>query len=673
MVVLLLGSLRQTIEERKDAHMPYNYFTTKEFKDKYYYTGNDLGVTYQKSHSIFRVWAPLAESVSLILFPTGNDSKGKTYPMKAHSKGTWVLNIPGDLNGIYYNFLVTNSGVTREAVDPYARACGVNGQRGMVVDLSGTNPEGWEQLQTAPLDHFVDIIIYELSVRDFTHAANSKVVKAGKFLGLTETGTKYANLATGLDHLKELGITHVQLMPCYDFFTIDESKLHSAEYNWGYDPQNYNVPEGSYATDPYHGAVRILELKQMIKSLKEANFRIIMDVVYNHTYLSEDSHLNKIVPGYYYRHDAHGNFTDGSGCGNELASERSMVRKMITDSVVYWATEYKIDGFRFDLMGLMDILTINEIRQALNEVDQSIFMYGEGWIGGHSPLPDHKKALKGNVRQLPGTGVFNDDVRDAIKGHVFFAEQPGFVNGATGMEESVKCGIVGATDHDQIDYDQVLYSHFPWAAEPSQSINYASSHDNLTLWDKLLVTNAEDSVGDLISMHKMAGAIVLTSQGIPFLHSGVEMLRTKHGDYNSYRSPDWINEIDWARKKQYQSVFKYFQGLIQLRKTHPAFRLTTAEQIKTCLRFMPMPAGHMLGYQLLEANNDPWKKIVVIFNANKTGQIVTGLPGNHWVMVVNQEHAGIERLGVIKDFEVLVPPLTSLVLVNGECYGQGDI
>ena len=662
MVVLLWTTLSQTIQERKDAPMPENYL------EQYYYSGNDLGVTYQKSHSSFRLWAPTAESVSLVLYPTGNDSDGKIYPMTASQQGTWAIQIPGDLHGVYYNYLVTNNGVTHEAVDPYAKACGVNGQRGMVIDLSQTNPEGWEQLPRPRLDHFVDTIIYELSIRDFTIANNSGVVNRGKYLGLTEENTKYKNVCTGLAHLKELGITHVQLMPCFDFFTIDESKLTTAEYNWGYDPQNYNIPEGSYATDPYHGVVRIKEFKQMIKCLKENNFRVIMDVVYNHTYLTENSHLNKIVPGYYYRQDSHGNFTNGSGCGNELASERSMVRKMIIDSLVYWATEYKIDGFRFDLMALIDILTINEIRQALNAVDPTILMYGEGWTGGHSPLPDHKKALKGNINQMPGTGVFNDDVRDAIKGYVFFAEQPGFINGATGMEESVKCGIVGATAHDQVDYDQVLYSHFPWAAEPSKSINYVSAHDNLTLWDKLIVTNPKDSVADLIYMHKLAGAIILTSQGIPFLHSGIEFLRTKQGDSNSYRSPDWVNQIDWSRKVRYLDVFKYYQGLIRLRKAHRAFRLRTAEEIQKCLRFLPMPAGHMLGYQLSDAAEDPWKKIVVIFNANRQAQLVRNLPGAHWVTVVDQEQAGLEQISVIKSSEVFVPPLAALVLVDGDSY-----
>ncbi|MGB3984342.1 MAG: alpha-amylase family glycosyl hydrolase, partial [Limnochordia bacterium] len=318
-------------------------FSSPGFAEKYHYNGDDLGVTYRPEGCSFRVWAPTAENVILITYPTGHDSAGEYHPMQKSDLGTWHLELPGDLHGTYYNYLVTIDGISAEAVDPYAKACGVNGMRGMVVDLERTNPEGWHQLKTPPLVHFTDAIIYELHIRDFTIDQNSGVTNKGKYLGLTEHGTySPQKLATGLYHLKELGVTHVQLMPVFDFFTVDESKSANPEYNWGYDPQNFNVPEGSYSTDPYNGAVRIRELKQMIKALKEQGLRVIMDVVYNHTYLSRDSHLNIIVPGYYYRQDAHGNFHNGSGCGNELATERFMVRKLIVDSVCYWAREYKI-------------------------------------------------------------------------------------------------------------------------------------------------------------------------------------------------------------------------------------------------------------------------------------------------------------------------------------------
>lgn len=635
----------------------------------YDYHGDDLGATYHKTHTSFRVWSPSASQIILVTYPTGNDSAGEHHPMKSEDHGVWSLDLTGDLNGIYYNYLVTNGEATHYVMDPYAKACGVNGERGMVIDLNTTNPEGWEQVKAYPMDHFTEAIIYELHIRDISVAKNSGIKNFGKYLGLTELGTHSPEkVSTGLSHLKELGITHVQLMPCYDFFTVDETKLITPEYNWGYDPQNYNVPEGSYASDPYHGAVRIREFKEMIKALKDNDLRVVLDVVYNHTYLAEDSHLNKLVPGYYYRQDHHGNFTNGSGCGNELATERFMVRKMIIDSVCYWAKEYKIDGFRFDLMGLMDIVTINEIRSQLNKIDPSIIMYGEGWTGGHSPLPDDLKAIKGNVHQLPGTGVFNDDLRDAVKGHVFFSERAGFVNGATSMENSVMCGIVGAVNHDQVDYNQVLYSHFPWANEPAQSINYASAHDNLTLFDKLKATNPDDSWKDLEAMVKMAGAIVLTSQGIPFLHAGCEFLRTKKGDYNSYRSPDSINQIDWARKAKNYHVFKYYQGLITLRNSHPGFRMRTSEAVKAHLRFLPMPDGHMIGYVIDDAPNEVWEKIVVIFNANVVPKTVKDLPGDDWVVVVDQEGAGVEALEQVDKSHFIVQPLASYVLVDGVSY-----
>lgn len=642
----------------------HSYYTSQEFAEKYHYHGSDLGVTYTKTRSKFRLWAPTAEKVMLIIYPTGGDSSGEHHPMQRAEQGTWVAELSGDLHGVYYNYLTTHDGFTVETIDPYARACGVNGQRGMVVDLARTNPEGWDKLQSPPLAHFTDAIIYELHIRDFTIDHSSGVQQRGKYLGLTEIGTvNREKLFTGLSHLKELGVTHIQLMPIMDFFTVDESKVITEEYNWGYDPQNFNIPEGSYATDPFHGEVRIRELKQMIKTLKEHGFRVIMDVVYNHTYLNYDSHLNRIVPGYYYRQDMHGNFTNGSGCGNELASERFMVRKLIIDSVCYWATEYKIDGFRFDLMGLLDIVTINEIRSRLNAIDPTILIYGEGWTGGHSPLADGLKAIKGNVRQLPGSGVFNDDLRDAIKGHVFFAEQRGFVNGATGMEESIKCGVVAATDHDQVDYSQVLYSRFAWAAEPAQSINYCSSHDNLTLFDKLQKTNPDDSFEDLVAMHKMALAIVLTSQGIPFLHAGSEFLRTKHGHDNSYNAKDAINKIDWSRKTRFYDVFRYVQGLILLRKLHPAFRLRTTEEIRAKLRFLPMPEGHMVGFTITDVEGEPWQQIVVIYNANIAPQTVA-LPGESWVVVVNRERAGTQPLETIKLPYVTVPALSVSVLAD---------
>lgn len=648
--------------------MPYPNFSSQDFFERYHYDG-ELGAIYKHNYTQFRVWAPTATQVWLVTYTSGHEGTGIEIAMDRDVRGTWVTELVGDQYGLYYIYKVLVDGAVYEAMDPYARACGVNGRRGMVVDLARTDPPGWDKLVRPPLSRFVDAIIYEVHMRDVSSHPLSGISHRGKYLGLAERYTKGpGGVWTGLSHLVELGITHVQLMPCFDFATIDESIPSPIEYNWGYDPLNYNIPEGSYASDPFRGEVRIMEFKQMVKALKDAGLRVNMDVVYNHTFYARNSHLNHLVPGYYYRQDPHGRFSNGSGCGNELATERSMVRKMIIDSVRYWVTEYKIDGFRFDLMGLMDIPTINEIRMVLNEIDTSIMMYGEGWTGGHSPLPDHLKALKGNVRQLPGTGVFNDDLRDGLRGHVFYANRPGFVNGGVGMEESIESGIVGAGEHDQVDYNQVIYTQRPWAAEPAQSINYVEAHDNLTLWDKLLAVNPDADDEVLIAMHKLCGAVILTSQGIPFLHAGMEFLRTKYGDCNSYRSPEEINWLDWERKHLYREVFRYYKGLIALRKSHPAFRLSTTGEIQANLRFLPVFDDHVVAYELRGcANGDSWERIIVIFNANFESKAME-LPGQDWVIVVNGEEAGTNMLGIIRGDTVKVPSHSAMVLVDEDSY-----
>lgn len=637
--------------------------------DDLHYDG-DLGALYTPRATLFRVWAPTASSMSLVLYKSGRGGEPvAVHSMRPDVAGTWVFRLPGDCHGIYYNYLVTVNGETHEVVDPYARAVGVNGERGMVVDLRRTNPEGWDALRKPEYVRFTDAVIYELHIRDLTVHKTSGIRHKGKFLGLTERGTRGpGGVSTGLDHLKELGVTHVHLLPVFDFCTVDEADTKTPQYNWGYDPLHYNVPEGSYATDPFDGSVRIRELKEMVKTLNENGIRVVMDVVYNHTFHSVDSHLNRLVPGYYYRSDWTGNFSNGSGCGNELASERSMVRKLIVDSVVYWAREYKIDGFRFDLMGLHDIETMRAVRRALDEVDPSILLYGEGWTGGLSPLPDHEKAVKVHVAQMPGIAVFNDDLRDGIKGAVFDAPVPGFVNGASGCEETVKAGIVGAIYHPQVRFERVRYTKHPWAAEPYQSVNYAESHDNLTLWDKLEATSGQEPEKERIKMQKLSLALLLTSQGILFLQAGMDFLRTKFGDDNSYRSPDRVNAIDWERKARYFHVFEYTRGLIALRKGHPAFRLGSAEAIRRHLRFLDMPRDKMVGYMLFDhAGGDPWERIVVLFNANPHLQWVD-LPGEGWVAVVDGERAGTARLWDVHRDTVAVPARSALVLVDKESF-----
>ena len=508
-------------------------FSTAEFEEAFTYEGNDLGAIWSKDKTAFRLWAPTASDVVLNLYSEGSgDNNIENIAMTKDVKGTWVTEKPGDLDGVYYTYSVTVDGVTKEAVDPYARAAGVNGKRGMVIDLDSTDPDGFLQDEKPALVSPTDSIIYELHIRDFSIDKSSGMQNKGKYIAFTETGTKSSTgEKTGMDYLVDLGITHVHLLPSFDYASVDESKPEDNQFNWGYDPENYNVPEGSYSTDPEHGEVRINEYKQMVQSLHKNGIRVIMDVVYNHTSSSVDSNLNKVVPNYYYRMNEDGTFSNASACGNETASERAMVRKYIVDSVVYWAKEYHVDGFRFDLMGIHDIQTMNEVRKALNEVDPTIVIYGEGWTAGGSPLPDEEKALKANVSSLDAyIGAFSDDIRDGIKGSVFEDMDQGFVNGKTGMEETIKFGVVASTENSQIDYDLVNYSDTWWAKEPTQTINYASAHDNNTLWDKLAISNETDSEEDRIKMNLLSGAIVLTSQGIPFFQAGEEFLRSKPSD-----------------------------------------------------------------------------------------------------------------------------------------------
>ncbi len=649
-------------------------YGTKAFEDAYTYEGNDLGASYTKDSTTFKVWAPTAANVQLLLYNDGYKGEvSKTVPMSRADKGIWETKVTGDIQGVFYNYEVHVDEKINVAVDPYAKAVGANGKRGMVVDLSKTNPDKWASDKKPALKNFTDAIIYELHVRDLSVAENSGITNKGKFLGLTETGTKSPDgLSTGLDHLKELGITHLHLLPSFDYRSIDETKLDENNFNWGYDPENYNVPEGSYSTDPYSGTARIIEFKEMVKTLHENGIRVVMDVVYNHTGATQDSNLNKIVPSYYYR-TLDGAFTNGSGCGNETASERAMVRKMFVDSVVYWAKEYNIDGFRFDLMGLHDLETMRAIRAALDQVDPSIIIYGEGWTGGTSPLPDSQKAIKANTYLLDGIAAFSDDIRDGIKGHVFTAEKPGFVNGLKDMEESIKFGVVASTSHPQIRYSSVVYSDAPWANAPSQTITYASAHDNLTLWDKLAITNPNDSVEDRIKMNKLSSTIVLTSQGIPFIHAGEEMLRTKDRDENSYKSPDSINKIDWSWKKDNSDVFEYYKGLIAFRKAHPALRMMTTEEVQSNLVFfgdgeryydLQLAESNMVGYLISNnANGDSAGTICVLLNANHEDKKVS-IPEGTWQVYINGEKSGTEVLDTVKGSEATVSALSAMVLVR---------
>ena len=660
-------------------------FNSKEFEELYHYNG-ELGALYSKDKTSFVLWSPTATNVKLALFDAGNGVDAKEVKdMTKGENGIWTLDVNGDLNGTYYTYLVNNNGVEKEVTDPYAKAVGVNGNRAMVIDLNSTNPEGWENDVKPEFIDATDAIIYELHIRDFTidESSGASMEVQGKYNGIWESGTTLfgnGDIKTGIDHLKELGITHLHLLPTFDHRSIDETRLDKPQYNWGYDPQNYNTPEGSYSSDPYSAEIRVEEFKKMVMELHKAGIRVVMDVVYNHTGATADSHLNLAVPDYYYRQNKDGGFSNGSGCGNELASERSMVRKMMVDSVKYWAEEYHIDGFRFDLMALHDITTMKEIRTTLDEVDESILIYGEGWTGGDTPLSSEEQALKVNTVKYGDLQIaaFSDDMRDAIKGHVFEDTTPGFVNGFNGLEDVIKFGIVASTKNDQVEYtggpnQYSGYGTTAWANQPYQTVNYASAHDNLTLWDKLQTTNPDATEEELLAMNKMSAALVLTSQGIPFFQAGEEIARTKVNEdgsfnHNSYNAPDSVNKFDWTRKEEYNDLFEYYKGLITLRKAHKSFRMNSTNDIQEGLNFLNVNASNVVAYTLNgEQTNDSWDNIAVIFNSNDN-EVSVELPSSDWTIVVNGEKAGIESLGTIEGNKVVVPAKTSYVLVDTNSY-----
>ena len=629
------------------------------------YTGNDLGAVYSPKMTRFKVWAPEAESVKLNLYKQGEgDNLIEQHIMKKSANGTYVFEKQGDCNGIYYTYTVVNHGEEQEAVDPYTKAAGVNGQRGMVINLAKTNPQGFELDGYRNPEHITDAIVYEGSVRDFTMDESSGVFHNGKFLGLTEANTtNHFGEATALDYISGLGVTHVQILPAFDFETVDE-KNQKAQYNWGYDPDNYNVPEGSYAVSPYDGAVRIQEMKQMVLALHSRGIGVIMDVVFNHTYRRDDSNLQKIVPGYYYRSDETG-YTNGSGCGNEVASDRPMVQKLIVDSLIYWAKEYHIDGFRFDLMGVLDIDTMNVIAERLKEIRPDIYLYGEGWNGGPSSLAEEKRAFKASAKKMPGIGMFNDDIRDTIKGSVFYDDHLGFVNGGTHLENALRYGITGAVAHPQVDYD--AYGSKPWAKEPGQSINYVSCHDNYTLWDKLSVSCPEASEEKKKAMNRLCAAIVFTSQGVPFIQAGEEFLRSKPLPEkkgfaeNSYNMPDEVNSIKWDNKHEYPDMIAYYKGLMALRKAHPVFRMQSEAEMTQNLCFLSDTPENVVAYLLKgKGADDTPENILVIFNGNDE-EILYNLPEGKWNILVDDKTAGADGKKNISE-KADVEPLSALVL-----------
>lgn len=626
-----------------------------------YYPGDDLGAVYSQDSTAFRVFAPTALGVSVMLYSSAQSFTGWEVAMSPDCDGTWLAIVPGDLEGVCYTYRVFHGGSMKEAVDPYARALTVNGGRGVVVDLASTDPAGWADDVRPPLAAATDAVVYEVHVRDFSVSPDSGIKRRGKYLGMSELGTRGpSGVRTGVDHLVELGVTHVHLLPIQDFASVDE--LSSHEYNWGYDPFHFFVPEGSYSCEPEFAPTRLAEVKQMIQALHTAGLRVVLDVVYNHTYSTEGSPLQVIVPGYYHRTDAAGAFTNGSGCGNELATERPMVRKLIIDSLKYWVQEYHVDGFRFDLMALIDCDTMKEIASQLRAVEPSLLLYGEPWTGGPSGLGLTRMFTQGKQRST-GIGMFNDSLRNAIKGDND-GSRPGFVQGAAGCEREIAKGVVAS-----IHYSDGLSG---FAQEPAECVNYVSCHDNLTLWDKIARSNALDSKDDRISMDLLAQAIVLTSQGIPFLEGGAELLRTKKGSHNSYRAGDEVNQFEWRRKCEFSEVFEYYRGLIELRRAHPAFRMTTAAEVCSALGFIPGPPKVVMFELDGNACGDEWGSIVVIYNANRH-EVDVSLPlAGDWAVVVAGRQAGTSPLDdaayMVKDRggrgyeQVRVPGISAMVL-----------
>ncbi len=630
------------------------------------YAGSDLELTVDNSGTHWRLWSPEAEAVKVNIYPSGSNTASiKTIDMTRSTGGTWTASSAEKLYGKYYTFSVKQGGKwLNETPGVWAKAVGTNGHRAAIIDLSATNPEGWATDKGPEIKNINDAVIYEMHHRDFSQHPSSGIVNKGKFLALTEPSTTNATgEATGVDHLKELGVTHVHILPSYDYNSVDEANLQTPQYNWGYDPYNYNAPEGSYSTNPADPATRITEMKEMVKSLHDNGIGVIMDVVYNHTADNDASNFSLTAPGYYYRHRPDGSYSDASGCGNETASERQQMRDYIINSVKYWAKEYHIDGFRFDLMAIHDIETMNQVIAALKEINPNIFVYGEGWTAGDSPLPVDQRALKENVAKMPQIAVFSDDIRDAIKGHYTDAADRGFATGKPGLEETVKIGIVAATDHPQVDYSKGNNSKFAYAAAPTQIINYVSCHDDLMLTDKLRKSMPEATDAERQRAARLAQTIVFTSQGTPFMFAGEEVFRDKKGVHNSYKSPDSINAIDWSLKHANAEQMAYYKELIKLRKEHPAFRMTTAEQVARHLKFDKTEPG-LISYSLIDhANGDAWKEIKLVFNGSESAREVK-IPRGNWTIIAEDGKINASGMGTSKGGKMTVAPTSALILAR---------
>ncbi len=641
-------------------------FDSLSFIENYTYLG-PLGPELEKDALTLRLWAPFAERVVARLYKAAFEPNPFVLLDLTPTKmGAWSGRIPQDCTGLYYTLETTYGGKPGgEAVDPYAISVAPNGRRGYLVDIEKTEPEGWNSDSPPPFLHVNDAFIYELHVRDLSSNPSLNIQHKGKFLGLSELGTRTkSGISTGLDHLKDLGITHLHLLPVFDFDETDDLNYNPEEYNWGYNPRHFNALKGAYSSNPENPEQAIIDFRTAIMELHKAGIRVVMDVVYNHTYSIENSHYHRLVPDYYHR--KYGEiFSNGSGCGNELASERPMVRRMIIDSLLHWAKTFHIRGFRFDLMALIDTITINSAVQELKKLDPGFLIFGEGWTGGLSSLPDEKKCLKANAQKTREVAYFSDDTRDSIKGHVFIGDIKGFINGGEGMEEPIKFAMVACTEHPQVDLGQLIYAKQAWATGPHQTISYFAAHDNHTLFDKLQLTNPDANLLELKRLQKFAGAIVMTLQGIPFLHAGEEFMRHKKGEENSYRSPDSINGINWILKEQHMDVFEYFKGLVSFRKAHSALRLRSGDAIRNHLSFLDQGEQRLIVTLLSDhAGGDLFEKILIIYNANTSSREVY-LPVGDWSIYINHESAGTKIIGTPKNGIVQVESQSVMALGLG--------
>lgn len=627
--------------------------------------GKLVEMEYSPIETKFTLWAPTAEEVRVLLYDSGNEGSAyQTLSLEMGEDGIWNTSIKEDLKGKFYTFNVKVNGKwLGDTPGIMAKAVGVNGKRAAVIDLRSTDPEGWANDVRPLLKDYADIIVYEMHHRDFSLDSVSGIRNKGKFLALTELGTTTSQgEKTGIDHLKERGVTHVHILPSYDYASVDESKPDKAQYNWGYDPQNYNVPDGSYSTDPYKPDVRIKEFKQMVQALHKAGIRVVLDVVYNHTFNTEESNFERTVPGYFYRQTKDGKPANGSGCGNETASDRAMMRKYMVESVLYWINEYHIDGFRFDLMGIHDIETMNEIRAAVDKIDPSIFIYGEGWAASAPQLDQEELAMKANIYKMPRIAAFSDEMRDGLRGGWDDDRKGAFLIGQPGHEMSIKFGLVGAVKHPQVINDSVNYSKEPWALQPTQMISYVSCHDDMCLADRLKATMPDATDEERASLHKLAETFVFTSQGVPFIFAGDEMMRDKKGIHNSYNSPDSINTIDWRNKTIHHDVFDYVRELITLRKNHPAFRMGDADKVRQYMEFLPVEGSNLVAFILKDnANGDSWKNIIVAFNSRKEPAKLS-IPAGRYTIVCKDGKIKQSGMGQVSGNEIIVPARSAMII-----------